>query len=195
MKLLLFGDYFSGEKPEKEFENLEKYLSGEKIETVYFNQYDKSFCLAKEIDAIKKSREKIIILSSGLGILPAIISASILPVPPKKLIIVGPVFGKGSIKWRLREKLINRFSGTRRLESDKFWEEQSFYLNLLAKKGVEIIFLLSPMDGKMIYSEKATRMMESFNKKDNVFYLFVEDDWDTIQNPKNLSMIKEKLLA
>lgn len=195
MKLLLFGDYSSGVSPEEEFEKLEKSLYGEGIETVYFDQCPSSFCMIKEIDAIAKSKEETMILSSGLGILPAILAASILPAPPKKLIIVGPVFGKGSVKWKWHEKLVNCFSNYKFLENEKFWEEQFFYLSLLMKKGVEIIFLLSPNDGRIEYSDKVIRTMEKLNKKDNVFYFDVGGGWNTIRHPENLPMIIEKLLA
>ena len=194
--VLLFGDYFFGETPEKEFRKVKEILSAKGVKFVYFDWLKRSFCLAKEvICTITNSGTERVILSSGVGMIPAILAANILPVPPKKIVIVGPVFGKGSIRYKWHEKLRGRFFGFGSMESEEYWQKQYSYLDLLVQKGVEIVFLLSPMDGRTEYSDEATRKMESFSKKDNVFYFDVGGGHNTIRHKYNLPLIRKHVIG
>lgn len=178
--VLLFSGFTQG-PPEKDFRNLLKQLSSlpanlEAITIDYLKKEGKrSFLVTRKtaIDAKERTIEIIRkenikpeeMITWSYGIIPAILASTYMP-GLKKIIMVSPVFGQGSIKWKWYEKILlllpKIFPGFREMESERFWQGIYSRLRILKEKGLKLVFLIPPghQDGRIKYSSEAIAEMK-----------------------------------
>ena len=92
----------------------------------------------------------------------------------KKLILIAPVFGVGTIKLKWYEKILLKFPrlfpGFAEMESQEFWDSIFHNLKQLKDDGTEITFFVSEkhegsyQDGRTIYMDQVIEEMKKYGK-------------------------------